>query len=1025
MADEQEGTGGGEGAGLEAVQQKLGAEQETIKLTREKKALIEAMEKMSDREIQNLQQKTKMQAQNLAAQAEMFAQMGQISEAASIREQAEKAHQTAILVAKQSIKAVDELTIALQKAEEEGDIKKIAKLEKQLELEYEKKTLLEGDLKRTGERLAALKEVTAEFDNMSGTQKKMLRDAKQGFLSMGKALGGITLAQNTYVGSAMMTIRSLATMEGGAKAVGKAFFEVFNIANIGASITQKVIESFIGMFLAMDKAGAEFAAATGAGNDYRASIEKVAKANSDMYVSVSEVSSAYQGLLSETIGFTQMSDVAQQSIAGQVAQFERLGVKSVESGQLMNIFRIQMGTTAQGAVDLQREFMLMGAKIGISSKKMIKDFKAANKTLASYGKQGKKVFTNLAAMAKATGVEMNTLIDIGNKFDTFESAADTAAGLNAMLGSNISALELNRMSHDKRIETVIREIQVSGKSFKHMHRYEKQAIATKLGIQDLGEAERMLGGGLSGYRQYQKDLKNAATEQAELEKAVKATADIQRQFQMLMVQFAPDVEDFLVMFKDLLDSLITTFRDLNESTGGYFPYIVLYGGMAATAIGVFGLTLKPILGLMGLFSGIAVKMGFAQKTVAAGSGPAAKGFRVMSVGLRAMGKAGATAVPFLLATGAAALMIGGGIAIAAYGVAQLVMAFAGLGPAATSAALAVGLLIIPFVAFFAVMALVVYSGVGPLAAGVMLAMGAAALMLGIGIAIAALGVSVLVKAIGGLGENGMTAALAFLTISQGMALMVLSAAALAIALYFLVPVLASAGLFSTIAAAGFGGMALAIGFTAIAALLLGGAFMVIAEGLSMIIAQGAASIAAMGGLGKGLAAMALGVAAMFVFISNPLGWLAIGAAMAVMANGLGTFVRGLNAIDDGKLEAIAKLSDVFEELQGTDVDATIIANVTKDLVGFKEEMDATTMAKVATLGMFGDVFAMNTTRAETRVQNQMKMPENITVQAKHTIHTKIGDKEFTTAVKESVNKAKWGKFDAGPLNIVAAGDSSA
>ena len=99
-------------------------------------------------------------------------------------------------------------------------------------------------------------------------------------------------------------------------------------------------------------------------------------------------------------------------------------------------------------------------------------------------------------------------------------------------------------------------------------------------------------------------------------------------------------------------------------------------------------------------------------------------------------------VPIMLAFGAAALMIGGGIGIAALGLAQLVKAFSGLGDAAWPATVAIigftvafGLLMLGLVALVA----------GPQAAataaavGVLIAVGQAALMIGGGMALAAFG----------------------------------------------------------------------------------------------------------------------------------------------------------------------------------------------------------------------------------------------------------------------------------------------
>ena len=259
-----------------------------------------------------------------------------------------------------------------------------------------------------------------------------------------------------------------------------------------------------------------------------------------------------------------------------------------------------------------------------------------------------------------------------------------------------------------------------------------------------------------------------------------------------------------------------------------------------------------------------------------------------------------------------------------------------------------------------------------------------------------------------------------MVIAQGMALIVLSAAALAIALYFAVPAIAGVTISAGAAGLMIGIMALALGIAAVSASFLGPALTVIAEGLVAIVENGGSGMAALAGIGAGLAAMAIGIAAMFVFISNPLGWLAIAAAMGVMAGAIGVFVYGINQIDADKIKAISSLAESFASLTG-DMEGTIVAQVTSDLDSFKETMDATLTAQVASLSTFQDVRSMTATRAETRVQNQVQMPDNLVVNAQHTIHTQIGDKEFNTAVKNSVNNAKWGKFDSAPQNLVAAG----
>ena len=781
------------------------------------------------------------------------------------------------------------------------------------------------------------------------------------------------------------------------------------------------------MFLAVDAASTKFAAATGTGNQYTGMIEDLRKEQAHLGVSMENNTQALQGLLEGMIGFTHMSKEAQANITAQVAQFDRLGVSGEQAADLMNTFGSIMGATAQESVDLTRELTLMGGSVGISSQRMIKDFQQAQKTLAVYGKQSVGIFRNMAAAAKAAGVEMGTLLGMAGKFDTFEDAADSTAKLNAILGSNLSSTRMLMMTEDERIETLIQQVQMSGQSFAQMDRFKQKAIANAAGITDMAEANKIFGMSMSKYRSHVNEMKKVDTSQKAMQEAIKATVPIQEMLANMMVQFAPDVTAALEVVRGMIEFVSATLKKLNDISGGTFPYIVLGIGTVTAAIGILGPPLAAVAktaklagGALGVVGKGAAKAGKA----AGGSGKSVGMFmKHMAGGLRAMAK-NVGAVPVLLSIGAAAVMVGYGVSIAAKGIAELVMSFVGLsGPQALAAVAVVGLMTIAFVAFFAVMAAAIYTGVGPAAAGIMLAIGAGAFLMGAGIAVAALGMSVLVKAIASMGADGVIAAGAFMLIAQGMALMLLSAAALAMALYFAIPAIAGVSVTSMGAGIAIAIMAVSLGLAAIVAEVFGPALLVIAEGLVAVMASGGGAAGMFAALGLSMVAMAAGLGAMFLFVSNPLGWLAIAAAMGVMSGALYVLVKGINSISEEKLVAIGQLSSAFAALSDMDGEQTIVAKVTSDLENFKETMDASIMAQVASLSTFNDVRAINNTRAETSVQNQMQMPDKIVVEATNTIHTQIGDKDFTTHVKKAVNNAKWGTYDPATKAIVAAGNA--
>ena len=182
---------------------------------------------------------------------------------------------------------------------------------------------------------------------------------------------------------------------------------------------------------------------------------------------------------------------------------ERIGISADVSAEMMNVFTINMGQSQQSAIKMTKALASMGSVLG-NSQKFLKDFQESLKTLAVYGDGAVEVFSNMAAAARAAGVEVSTLTGLASKFDTFSEAADTVGKLNALLGSQLSSTEMLLMTEDKRIETLIQQVQISGQSFSDMNKFQQMAIANAAGITDMNEAQRIFGMSMKDYNRYQK-----------------------------------------------------------------------------------------------------------------------------------------------------------------------------------------------------------------------------------------------------------------------------------------------------------------------------------------------------------------------------------------------------------------------------------------------------------------------------------------------------------------------------------------
>lgn len=370
-----------------------------------------------------------------------------------------------------------------------------------------------------------------------------------------------------------------------------AFKSTFNAANFAAAVFTSLTESMVNNLLTLDKVATSFAAATGAGRGFSGVIQE-AQANSRAFnVSLEESGKATQALFEGFIGFTSASKATQTALAETTAQLGKFGVDGQSAVNLLNFFSANLGKSTEESAALTKQLAMMGPRIGISTAKITRDFQSALPTLAVYGDKAIDVFQGLAGAARMAGVETSKLLDLANKFDTFAGSAETAGKLNAILGTQISAMEMLNMKENERIETLISSVQATGVAFKDLGRFEQKAIAAAAGISDLSEAQRIFGMSLSAFRDQQREMDKSAKVQEEFNEALKAMIPLKEKFMSLFSRFVPLITPFLEglhyaldVMGDFLDYFEPeTLRSIGTAVG------VLAGGFVAfktlTAVG--------------------------------------------------------------------------------------------------------------------------------------------------------------------------------------------------------------------------------------------------------------------------------------------------------------------------------------------------------------------------------------------------------------------------------------------------------
>ena len=683
----------------------------------------------------------------------------------------------------------------------------------------------------------AKNEVNKETLDLQKDQQKAVEEIGDKIAGTLGGMVGMTQASESLVGQLFMASGATGDMGKALSNIGKSLKATFSPANVMYNLMEKVGEATMAAFISTDQFRADLAKAGASLDQYGGMMQDVSAETQTAGVYMKDAQQAILGLHSGMAGFNTMAKADQQTLVATTAVMSKLGVDAATSAGNLNILTKSMGMNAKEANIATKEIAATAQALGVGQEKMAADFAAAAPQLSAHGSAGVQVFRELATQAKATGIEMGTLLSIAGQFDTFEGSAEAAGKLNAVLGTQINSIDLLTATEDERIKMLRDSVDASGKSWESMNKFEKQMVASAAGISDVNEAGKLFG-------TTAREMENAANAAEKM-----ALADKELQAQAANASTAKEkllliAERFGVVMIPLIDTvhwLLDGLLALNQHLGGYFiPTMMTMVGIwwlstAATKRATLAKKADIEMALVqhaareagiltasgelvatetqtaatnkGILAKIKDRIATAARTVVAGIATAAgwawiamKGAynaitnagilltlretatkiaswawdKVIIVweGLKALARwagfnatvastsAEAASIPVRIAStsatsaaigptlafGAAMLMVGGGIFLAAYGISLFVKSFATLPPGMIwGVVAALGVFAVTMIAIALIM-----STLGAAAVGPMLAFGAAFLMIGAGVMLAALGMAKFVEAFSGL-----------------------------------------------------------------------------------------------------------------------------------------------------------------------------------------------------------------------------------------------------------------------------------
>ena len=414
----------------------------------------------------------------------------------------------------------------------------LAKMEAlKAQIEYLEKQGLSSDeqekqLKKLRERNAELDSGKKKIDEQTASlkaQHRVYEASSDAFGSIAVRLGiskseSAGLVKNMY-SSWRLAVEQDGFWKGTFKtivSIGKALWDAFNPVSMISSAMNAIFKASVEFLWRSSEAISNFSAAAG---DAGAMARDVGAAMSlGTGVNIEQASQAASGLAASWQDFASASREARVSMIRTTAELGRLGIGAEQVGGSISLLTKGMGMSIEQAEDMMKGMASAAMTLGTTPAKLASDFASASASLALYGGRMEEEFYDLAAAAKASGLEIQELLSLGEAFDSFEEGSAKAGQLNALLGGPfVDSLELMRLQAEEGPDAVAGALkdafESAGKTFEDMSYMERKAYAQTLGL-SADKFAKLMG--------YESDEAKAAA------KAAKRDADTQKRYQSML-----------------------------------------------------------------------------------------------------------------------------------------------------------------------------------------------------------------------------------------------------------------------------------------------------------------------------------------------------------------------------------------------------------------------------------------------------------------------------------------------------------
>ena len=358
-----------------------------------------------------------------------------------------------------------------------------------------------------------------------------------------------------------------------------------------------------------------------------------------------------------------VSQATQGRLAAFTAQMSAVGIAGADAAKLSSTVFKAFGGGEKEVKNITLEFAHLADTMNKNVNQVISEFNSLMPQLARYGKDATRVFKELQYISAKTGVSLETMMSAAGQFDTIEGAAEAVGSLNALLGGPyLNTVDMLGKSESERIKTMQDSIRMSGLQWDSMNKFQKMAIANKMGITDMNEATMLFSNTIKAQEMRQAAEANKKS-QEEWNKSVELGKTFVQKLMGAFMQLSPKLEpvvEKLAMFAHTLINLIDhVLPEEGESWWSHALGLLIIPAGLSLITGLLG-------GLGMLLAGKIIpavgSTSVALNTFAASGLNAAQGMAAMKGAMYASLGTGAMLAMIIVSVGAAIYMASAGVA---------------------------------------------------------------------------------------------------------------------------------------------------------------------------------------------------------------------------------------------------------------------------------------------------------------------------------------------------------------------------